>query len=297
MFVEGYSTKQWGCAPRSLPTSIIKRIPVRLTHDDTYFSDTMQGIPIGGYTLMVERILGGIKVALDADFNENPDGWHQRRRSGGLHGRHRRFLSVQPLGPLGYRSLGSRASWWMRTTRRACSVINHCDITTPWTRTIEHRHFMGREPDPTGQTLVTIEYPSDEGEPFYPINTGGQPGPAAQLQEARGTSISRQSCSAAGWANIRYLDMHQVIASAAGQVNRAGGATEMTKPLLMQGLPNSGSTWFASVAGQHIPGCRYYDKEFFNPVCNMKHEVHLASAVRLRAGRVLREHRARATRA
>jgi UDP-galactopyranose mutase len=93
------------------------------------------------------------------------------------------------------------------------SVINHCDIGTPWTRTIEHRHFMGRGSDPTGKTLVTTEYPSDEGEPFYPINTG-----ANQELLRRYRKLAAQHFPTVVFGGrlgeYRYLDMHQVIASA-----------------------------------------------------------------------------------
>jgi UDP-galactopyranose mutase len=211
LFIEGYTTKQWGCEPRALPSSIIKRIPVRLTHEDSYFSDRWQGIPVGGYTALVENMLKDIPVELNIDFKDDADRWITDHDlvvyTGGID----EFFK-QRNGALGYRSLRFVRSVEVADDAQGCAVLNYCDVTTPWTRTIEHRHFMVGK-DPCGRTLISIEHPSDEGEPFYPINTGQN---MTLLATYRKLAAEHFPTVIFGGrlGEYRYLDMHQVIASA-----------------------------------------------------------------------------------
>jgi UDP-galactopyranose mutase len=159
----GYTKKQWGREPRDLPASIAKRIPVRLTYDDRYFSDKFQGMPVGGYTQMVERMLEGIEVRL----NDGWDGWQWNCAvqkvvySGPIDA-----LFDYRFGKLEYRSLR-----FEHETRdgdfQGCATINYTDERIPYTRIIEWKHFWPDEKHL--RTVVTREYPAMGGEPFYPV--------------------------------------------------------------------------------------------------------------------------------
>jgi UDP-galactopyranose mutase len=210
LFIKHYTTKQWGVPPTMLPASIIKRIPVRLTHDDAYFSDMWQGIPTEGYTKMVERMLDRIPVLLNVDFNDDQAQWLKDHDlvvySGPIDG-----FFHHCNGELGYRSLTFRREIVEEADAQGCAVINHCDQFMPYTRVIEHKHFM---PSHGGnRTLISFELPSSEGEPFYPINTGKN----QQLLETYrklGHEHFPNVVFGGRLGSYCYLDMHQVIASA-----------------------------------------------------------------------------------
>ena len=167
--VKGYTEKQWGKPCCELPASIIQRIPLRFTDDDRYFADKYQGIPEGGYTAMVERMLGDIPVITGLDY--------------------RMLIKISPniaaktiytgpideyyeycLGKLEYRSLQFKEEVLDREIYQERAVINECDAETEFTRTIEHKHFEWRD---IPKTVITREYPqpwTPERIPYYPIN-------------------------------------------------------------------------------------------------------------------------------
>ena len=167
LFVYGYTKKQWGREPRELPASILKRVPVRLTYDDGYFSDRYQGIPTDGYTAIVERMLKGIPVELGVDFHTT--GGRFKARKVVYTGPIDRFFD-HCLGRLEYRSLHFEHRTLSVPDFQGVPVINYSDYEVPFTRIAEHKHFTGVRTD---STVVTYEYPADFREtddPYYPIN-------------------------------------------------------------------------------------------------------------------------------
>lgn len=168
-FIEGYSTKQWNKHPRELSSSIVKRLPVRYTFNDDYFHDlTYQGIPIGGYTKMVENMLDGIKVELNTDFEQVRNKWREYADKLVFCGGVDQYFNYE-FGELEYRSL----KWdheEMHGDFQGHSCVNYTDLETRFTRIIEHKHF--ENPD-LPNTLISREYSVDWREtrdPYYPIN-------------------------------------------------------------------------------------------------------------------------------
>jgi UDP-galactopyranose mutase len=161
---EGYTKKQWGREPRDLPASIAKRIPIRLTYDDRYFSDKYQGMPTEGYTEMVWRMLDGIEVQLDTPFESVIQGrsiCEKTVYSGPLDA-----LFDYRFGKLEYRSLRFEHETH-EGDFQGCATINYTDEQIPYTRIIEWKHF--RPDERHDKTIITREFPSDEGQPYYPI--------------------------------------------------------------------------------------------------------------------------------
>lgn len=167
--VKGYTQKQWGRKCTELPSFIIKRLPVRFTYDNNYFNDTYQGIPIGGYTGMVEKMLAGIEVRLDTDFFENREKLKSEAKKIVFTGMIDAYFDYS-LGELDYRGLHFETELLQEENYQGNAVINYTDYETPYTRIIEHKHFeFGRQP----QTVITKEYPKKwvrGEEPYYPMN-------------------------------------------------------------------------------------------------------------------------------
>ena len=167
--VKGYTEKQWGRRATELPAFIIKRLPVRFTYDNNYFNDNYQGIPIGGYTKMVEKMLEGTEVRLNKDF------FAQREHYQGLAGAVVYTGMVDEyfgycFGKLEYRSLRFESEVLEEENYQGNAVVNYTEYEVPYTRVIEHKHFeYGTQP----KTVVTREYPKAWGkgdEPYYPLN-------------------------------------------------------------------------------------------------------------------------------
>lgn len=167
--VKGYTEKQWGKKATELPAFIIKRLPVRLTYDNNYFNDLYQGIPMGGYTAMVENMLEGIEVRLGEDYLVD----RKRYDSIATHivytGMIDEFFNYQ-FGKLEYRSLKFETKEIACHNYQGNAVVNYTDFETPYTRVIEHKHFeFGNQES----TIVTWEYPKkwrSGEEPYYPVN-------------------------------------------------------------------------------------------------------------------------------
>ena len=214
LFIDGYTRKQWQRFPRDLPASIIKRIPVRFTFNDDYFDDTYQGIPMDGYTMLVRNMLRGVKIVLGRDFTEPLISQHDLVvHTGGID----EFFGYS-LGRLGYRSLRFERELIPEPDCQGTAVMNLCDDWSPATRIIEHGHFTGAKAD---RTLLTFERPADDGEPFYPIIT---PENQALLDSYRALAKDHFPSVVFGGrlGEYRYLDMHQVIASALSRARELG---------------------------------------------------------------------------
>ena len=167
--VKGYTEKQWGKRATELPAFIIKRLPVRFIYDNNYFNDRYQGIPIGGYTKIIEKMLEGIEVRLNCDFFENRNKLEDMADKIVFTGEIDKYYNYS-LGELEYRSLRFETEVLDEENYQGNAVVNYTDYETPYTRIIEHKHFeFGTQP----KTVITREYPdkwTKEKIPYYPIN-------------------------------------------------------------------------------------------------------------------------------
>ena len=209
--VKGYTEKQWGRDCKDLPSFIIKRLPLRFEYNNNYFNDIYQGIPIGGYTKLVENIIGDIEVKLNEDYLKNKDYWNKQAKNIIYTGAIDEFYDYK-FGELEYRSLKFEVERIEKEFYQKNCVINYTEREVPYTRIIEHKYF---ENDQSPVTWITKEYPSDykKGmEKFYPVN-----------DEKNNTLYKQYEELAAKENNIifggrlgkyKYYDMDDVIAEA-----------------------------------------------------------------------------------
>lgn len=167
--VKGYTEKQWGKRADQLPSFIIKRLPVRFTYDNNYFDDQYQGIPIGGYTKMVERLLEGTEVRLNQNFLDQRQQYQALADTIVYTGMVDEYFDYC-YGELEYRSLRFETELLEQENYQGNAVVNYTEYEVPYTRIIEHKHFeYGTQP----KTVITREYPQawkKGDEPYYPIN-------------------------------------------------------------------------------------------------------------------------------
>ena len=167
--VKGYTEKQWGRDCKDLPSFIIKRLPLRFEYNNNYFNDIYQGIPIGGYTKLVENIIGDVEVKLNEDYLNNKDYWNKQAKNIIYTGAIDEFYDYK-FGELEYRSLKFEVERIEKEFYQKNCVINYTEREVPYTRIIEHKYF---ENDQSDVTWITKEYPADykKGmEKFYPMN-------------------------------------------------------------------------------------------------------------------------------
>ena len=172
--IKGYTEKQWGRDCRDLPSFIIKRLPVRLTFDNNYFNALYQGIPVGGYTKMIERILEGIEVKLSVDYLEDKEKWDSMARKVVYTGPIDAYFGYS-LGTLEYRSVRFETETLDIPNYQGNAVVNYTSSEVPYTRIIEHKHFelFGDDVNKVPKTVISKEFSSEwtEGmEPYYPVN-------------------------------------------------------------------------------------------------------------------------------
>ena len=209
--VKGYTEKQWGRPCKELPAFIIKRLPVRLTFDNNYFNALYQGIPMGGYTKMVENLLEGIEVRLSEDYLEKKAEYDMMAERIVYTGAIDAYFDYQ-LGALEYRSVRFENVVLDMPNFQGNAAVNYTDAETPWTRIIEHKWFeFGDQP----KTVISREYSSEwklGDEPYYPVN-----------DEKNGSLYAEYKKLADKESNIifggrlgeyKYYDMDAVIASA-----------------------------------------------------------------------------------
>ena len=167
--IKGYTQKQWGRKCTELPSFIIKRLPVRLTFDNNYFNDLYQGIPMGGYNVIIDKMLDGIEVELGTDYLANKDKYENIADKIIFTGPIDEFYDYC-FGPLEYRSVRFETEELPVENYQGNAVINYTDEETPYTRIIEHKHFeFGTQP----KTIISREYSSEWKpgvEPYYPVN-------------------------------------------------------------------------------------------------------------------------------
>lgn len=208
--IKNYTAKQWRKDPKELPKEIITRLPFRLTYDNNYFNDKYQGIPIGGYTQIFEKLLDGIEVRLGVDYfkDELP--------------KHNKVIYTGPIdkffnykyGELEYKTTKFEHFKKDTDNYQGCAVMNYTDSETEYTRIIEHKHF--EKDNITNNTWITFEYPTEykanETEPYYPVNDKENNSKYLKYKEE---SDKIENVYFGGrLAEYKYYDMHQVISSA-----------------------------------------------------------------------------------
>lgn len=209
--VKGYTEKQWNRECVELPAFIIKRLPVRFIYDNNYFNDKYQGIPIGGYTKLVEKMLEGIEVKLEEDFLEKKDYYKSIAKKVVYTGMLDEYFDCR-LGRLEYRSLRFDTKVLDMENFQGNAVVNYTGREVDYTRVIEHKHF---ESTKSNKTVVTYEYPDDwteEKEAYYVINDDKNNNLKEQYQEL---AIKEKNVIFGGrLAEYKYYDMDDVIRSA-----------------------------------------------------------------------------------
>lgn len=211
-FIKGYTEKQWGRDPAHLPSSIIKRIPIRLNFDDNYFDDKYQGIPIGGYTKMIESMQEGIEVQLGIDFFEKKDFYEKIADKIVFTGPIDEFFEYSE-GYLEYRSLRFETEKLDIEDYQGNAIVNYTEREVPFTRICEHKHF---ESTKSTSTVITREFPQkwELGvERYYPINDENNNSTYLKYKKMS-EKIKDKYIFGGRLAEYKYYDMHQVIGSA-----------------------------------------------------------------------------------
>lgn len=208
--IKGYTEKQWGRKCSELSIDIIKRLPVRFTYNNNYFNSKYQGIPIGGYTKMIEKMLENIEVKLNTDFFDNKEFWKTQARKIIYTGPIDAYFDYS-LGCLEYRSLKFESEILDVSNFQGVAVVNYTDAEIPFTRICEHKHFEFGESD---KTVITKEFSKEwniNEEPYYPINNKKNLELLKKYQEL----AKKENVIFGGrLAEYKYYDMDKVIENA-----------------------------------------------------------------------------------
>ena len=209
--IKGYTEKQWGRDCKELPAFIIKRLPVRYIYDNNYFNDIYQGIPVGGYNVLIERLFDGCDLLLNTDYNQNREKYNAMGGKVLYTGTLDSFYDYK-FGKLGYRSLRFETEVLDKSDFQGVAVVNYTERKVPYTRIIEHKHFENSVSD---KTVITREYPADwqEGmEQYYPVNDDEN---NALFLKYKALADKETNMLFGGrLAEYKYYDMDKVIASA-----------------------------------------------------------------------------------
>ena len=215
--VKGYTEKQWGRDCRELPSFIIKRLPVRYTFDNNYFNALYQGIPVGGYTKLVENLLEGIEVRLDTDYLAEKETYDAMAEQVIYTGPVDAYFGYS-LGTLEYRSVRFEQEIMDISNYQGNAVVNYTDRETPWTRIIEHKWFeFGKDENgkELPKTVISREYSSEwkpGDEPYYPVNDEKNNGLYEQYKQM--ADREEKVCFGGRLGEYKYYDMDAVILSA-----------------------------------------------------------------------------------
>ena len=209
--IKGYTEKQWGRDCKDLPSFIIKRLPLRFIYDNNYFNDRYQGIPIGGYTKIVEKMLDGIEVRLNTNYLDNREEFDAMADKIVYTGMIDQFYDYK-LGVLEYRSVRFETEELPMENYQGNAVVNYTEREVPYTRIIEHKHFeFGKQPT----TIISREYSSEwkkGDEPYYPVNNDKNNALYQQYKELADTEHKVIFGGRLG--GYKYYDMDKVIAAA-----------------------------------------------------------------------------------
>ena len=215
--IKGYTEKQWGRDCKDLPAFIIKRLPVRLTFDNNYFNALYQGIPMGGYTKMVENLLDGIEVRLNTDYLENKKELDALAKKVVYTGPIDAYFDYE-LGYLEYRSVRFETETLDKPNFQRNAVVNYTDKETPWTRIIEHKWFeFGKDEngEELPKTIISREYSSEwkpGEEPYYPVNN--EKNAALYVRYKEMAEKENKVIFGGRLGEYKYYDMDQVILAA-----------------------------------------------------------------------------------
>ena len=209
--IKGYTEKQWGRDCKDLPSFIIKRLPVRFIYDNNYFNDRYQGIPIGGYTKIVEKMLDGIEVRLNTNYLDNREEFDAMADKIVYTGMIDQFYDYK-LGVLEYRSVRFETEELPMENYQGNAVVNYTEREVPYTRIIEHKHFeFGKQPT----TIISREYSSEwkkGDEPYYPVNNDKNNALYQQYKEL--ADKEHKVIFGGRLGGYKYYDMDKVIAAA-----------------------------------------------------------------------------------
>lgn len=219
--VKGYTEKQWGKRATELPSFIIRRLPVRFVYDNNYFNDKYQGIPMGGYTQMIAKMLEGIEVRLDTDFFAERKELKQQAEKVIFTGMIDAYYDYC-YGELEYRSLRFETETLDVENYQGNAVVNYTEYEIPYTRIIEHKHFeygcqggYGNTGESNPKTVITREYPAawtKGAEPYYPMNDEKN---NTLYEKYKALAEKEKGVVFGGRLGMyRYYDMHQVVAEA-----------------------------------------------------------------------------------
>lgn len=215
LLIKGYTEKQWGRKCTELPAFIIRRLPVRLTFDNNYFTDSYQGIPIGGYNRLIDGLLEGIDMKLNADFFEDRKHWESIAEKIVFTGKIDEFYDYK-FGKLEYRTVRFETETIDIANWQGNAVINYTGVDVPYTRVIEHKHFetFGNAVYDNPKTVISREYSTEwnEGmEPFYPVNDSKN----QEIYEIYKELADKESNIIFGGrlAEYKYYDMAPIIAN------------------------------------------------------------------------------------
>ena len=217
ILVKGYTEKQWGRRATELPPEIIKRLPVRLTYDNNYFNDLYQGIPVGGYTQIIEKMLEGAKVCLNVDYLKEKENLRPLGKKVVYTGPVDAYFDYC-FGELEYRTVRFETEILDTDNYQGNAVVNYTEYEVPYTRIIEHKHF---EFGTQEKTVISREYPvtwKKGDEPYYPVNDEKNGALYARYKEL---ADREEDILFGGRLGLyRYMDMHHVV-DAALQAARA----------------------------------------------------------------------------
>ncbi len=215
--IKGYTQKQWGRKCTELPAFIIRRLPVRLTFDNNYFNDPYQGIPIGGYNVLTDKLLEGTEVRLGVDYLTNRAELNVLAKKVIFTGAIDEYFNFK-FGHLQYRTVRFETETLDTPNYQGNAVVNYTSAEVPYTRIIEHKHFeFGMQP----KTVISREYSTEWQpgmEPYYPVNDSANSIMAAQYAEL--AQSQRATIFGGRLAEYKYYDMDKVVASALGTVRK-----------------------------------------------------------------------------
>jgi UDP-galactopyranose mutase len=209
--IKGYTEKQWKKSAKDLPKEIIQRLPVRFTYNNNYFNDKYQGIPIGGYTQIFEKLLDGIEVKLNVDYLKEKSKWNSIAKNVIYTGPIDAFFNYK-YGELEYKTTSFEHKKLNTENHQGVSVMNYTDFDVPYTRVIEHKHF---EDSSSEVSWVTWEYPdiyNKDKEAFYPVNDERNNNLYKMYKDL--TECLPNIYFGGRLAEYKYYDMHKVIESA-----------------------------------------------------------------------------------
>ena len=215
--IKGYTEKQWGRDAKELPSFIIKRLPVRFTYDNNYFNDRYQGIPIGGYTKIIKKMLKGIEVRLNSNFFDKREEYENIADKIVFTGMIDEYYNYC-FGKLEYRSLRFETEILNEENYQGNAVVNYTEREIPYTRIIEHKHFEYGQQE---KTVITREYPSEwkEGyEPYYPVNN--EKNNELYLKYKELANKETKVIFGGRLGEYKYYDMDKVIGRILGELNK-----------------------------------------------------------------------------